>query len=65
MQWGQGLQLLEDAEATSTDGSPVPFRVTAGEWLDLVVRFSADSVVVQVMLQRAGANDGATGGASA
>lgn len=63
MQWGQGLQLLEDADAASADGQPVPFKVTAGEWLDLVVRFSADSVVVQVMLQRAGASDGATGGA--
>ena len=30
----------------------VPFRVEAGEGLDLVVRFSQDSVVVQVLLER-------------
>ena len=63
MQWGQGLQLLEDAAAVSVDGSPCPFRVTAGEWLDLVVKFSADSVVVQVMLERAGAAGGGASGA--
>ena len=40
MQWGQGLQLLEDADATSADGSPCPFRVTEGEWLDLVIRYA-------------------------
>lgn len=51
MQWGQGLQLLEDVAAYNETG-PVPFRVQEGEMLDLVVRFSQDSVVVQVMLER-------------
>ena len=52
MQWGQGLQLLEDAAAAGSAGAPVPFQVVEGEELDLVVRFSEDSVVVQVMLER-------------
>ena len=34
--------------------APVPFAVEAGEELELVIRFSEDSVVVQCELRRAG-----------
>lgn len=50
MQWGQGLQLIEDM---SKEGdSPVPFIVSAGEWLTLVTRFSIDGVTLQFQLER-------------
>jgi protein arginine N-methyltransferase 7 len=49
MQWGQALQLVEDF---SQDGpQPTPFVVTAGEEIDLLVRFSADGVLMQFELQ--------------
>lgn len=58
MQWGQGLQLIEDhAKAEAEGGGPVPFRVTAGEVLDLVVRFSQDSVCLQFNLERVATED--------
>ena len=53
MQWGQGLQLLEELEAST--GLPVPFAVRAGEELELVVRFSHDMCVLQSELRRRGA----------
>merc|ERR1712043_5730 len=43
MQWGQGLQLIEDIDAGSGGGHgalPAPFVVEAGEQLSLTVRFS-------------------------
>jgi len=50
MQWGQALQLLED---TSQEGpGPHPFYVDEGEVLDLVVRLSEDSAVIQFGLER-------------
>jgi len=55
MQWGQGLQLLEDHDVADPHAPPVPFRVEEGEELELVVRFSEDSVVVQCELRRKGA----------
>lgn len=51
MQWGQGLQLIEDMACEG--GSPVPFQVSAGEWLTLVTRFSIDGVTMQFQLERA------------
>ena len=51
MQWGQGVQLIEDM---SQEGdSPVPFTISAGEELILVTRFSVDGVTVQFQLERA------------
>ena len=82
MQWGQGLQLLEDrgdgvgvpsnprpsggASAGGAADTPKPFMVEAGEWFDLVVIFSSDSMLMQFLLERrsepppgaAGAGDG-------
>lgn len=50
MQWGQGLQLIED---TSVDGAkPVPFVVCEGERLVLVTRYSVDGVTLQFQLLR-------------
>jgi len=56
MQWGQGLQLIEDPEGASEGAAPKPFVVTAGEALVLVTRFSADGVTVQFQLEREGAS---------
>lgn len=50
MQWGQGLQLIEDMEVEGP--APIPFKVTAGEWLLLVTRFSVDGVTMQFQLER-------------
>jgi len=44
MQWGQGMQLVEDFDVASKSGrttTPAPFIVKAGEPLLLTVRFSA------------------------
>ena len=38
MQWGQGLQLIEDLAQASADAAPTPFVVTKGEVLTLVTR---------------------------
>jgi len=54
MQWGQGLQLIEDLSKATADAAPTPFVVTEGEWLVLVTRFSADGVTVQFQLEREG-----------
>jgi len=51
MQWGQGLQLIEDM-SQETD-APIPFKVTQGEWLILVTRFSIDGVTLQFQIERA------------
>ena len=50
MQWGQGLQLIEDLAAKG-DG-PVPFVVAEGEELELTTRFSVDGVTMQFQLER-------------
>ena len=50
MQWGQGLQLIEDLSTESE--APTPFVVAAGEWLTLVTRFSVDGVSLQFQLER-------------
>jgi protein arginine N-methyltransferase 7 len=52
MQWGQGLQLIEDLAGASAEAAPKPFNVTEGEWLVLVTRFSADGVTLQFQLER-------------
>ena len=66
MQWGQGLQLLEDrgdgvgvpsnprpaGGVTGEQDTPKPFMVEAGGWFDLVVIFSSDSVLMQFLLER-------------
>ena len=54
MQWGQGLQLIEDLDGAAVDAAPRPFKVTEGEWLILITRFSADGVTVQFQLARDG-----------
>ena len=54
MQWGQGLQLIEDHDAAGVD-EPVPFAVSEGEWLQLISRFSSDGVTMNFELRRAGA----------
>ena len=52
MQWGQGLQLIEDLDGACDGAAPRPFVVKAGEWLTLVTRFSADGVTCQFQLER-------------
>ena len=52
MQWGQGLQLIEDLSGAQEGAAPKPFVVSAGEWLVLVTRFSADGVTCQFQLER-------------
>ena len=52
MQWGQGLQLIEDLDGASVDAAPKPFVVKEGEWLVLVTRFSTDGVTCQFQLER-------------
>ena len=54
MQWGQGLQLIEDLDGAAVDAAPRPFKVTEGEWLILITRFSSDGVTVQFQLARDG-----------
>jgi protein arginine N-methyltransferase 7 len=51
MQWGQGVQLIEDL--ASDGAAPVPFVVQAGEELTLVTRYSRDGVTLQFALERA------------
>ena len=68
MQWGQGIQLLEDLDAEALDAvrnpggistrPPTPLVVKAGEQLRAAVRLSSDSVVLQFGVRRA-ACDGA------
>lgn len=59
MQWGQGIQLLEDYDAAPRRPSrgaappPVPFEVTKGEKLSLAVRLSdPDRMSIQFRLRR-------------
>jgi len=64
MQWGQALQLLEDGAAAqrhcdeaacmedAAPQPPTPFVVRAGEALELEVRLSSDSVVLQFEIHR-------------
>ena len=62
MQWGQGIQLLEDLDAArkASDADPenamtrppTPFVVAEGEPLSFDVRLSSDSVVLQFQLNR-------------
>ena len=51
MQWGQGLQLIEDMDGGGE--GPVPFVVRKGELLELTTRFSVDGVTMQFQLERA------------
>jgi len=53
MQWGQGLQLIEDMESQSQGDGPTPYIVSEGEWLWLVTRYSKDGVTMQFQLERA------------
>uniref|UniRef100_A0A7S1MD08 Methyltransferase domain-containing protein n=1 Tax=Alexandrium catenella TaxID=2925 RepID=A0A7S1MD08_ALECA len=60
MQWGQGIQLVEDFDAAPRLASrgaappPVPFQVVEGERLALTVRLShPDRMSIQFRLQRA------------
>ena len=56
MQWGQGIQLIEDRGVEGD--KPTPFRVLENEWLELVTRFSGDGVTLNFELRRLGAIDG-------
>ncbi|KAJ8604167.1 hypothetical protein CTAYLR_008583 [Chrysophaeum taylorii] len=61
MQWGQGLQLLEDVQAANlaelddplaaATRPPTPLYVQAGDTLELDVSLSDDSVVLQFILR--------------
>jgi len=53
MQWGQGLQLIEDMQSQSLGDGPTPYIVSEGEWLWLVTRYSKDGVTLQFQLERA------------
>lgn len=63
MQWGQGIQLLEDLDAEALDAvrdpsclatrPPTPLIVKAGEELRAAVRLSSDSVVLQFGVRHA------------
>ena len=60
MQWGQGLQLIEDLEQEGgADSTPTPFAVREGDWLWLVTRYSRDGVTMQFQLERATSPDDA------
>ena len=50
MQWGQALQLIEDASEDGT--TPAPLRVEKGDKLELVARLSHDSAVMQFQVNR-------------
>eukprot|EP00668_Euglena_longa_P033221 GGOE01042760.1.p1 GENE.GGOE01042760.1~~GGOE01042760.1.p1 ORF type:complete len:412 (-),score=140.45 GGOE01042760.1:75-1310(-) len=51
MQWGQALQLVEDLDAG--DGTvPLPFTVTKGERVLVIVRYAEDRIVLQFQLRR-------------
>lgn len=52
MQWGQGLQLIEDHTKCDEVDPPTSLQVEAGEELDLLVRFSEDGVVLQFQVER-------------
>lgn len=67
MQWGQGIQLLEDLQAArraeradpaaALTRPPTPVRLAAGDRVYLNIKFSADSVVLQFELCTADAED--------
>lgn len=61
MQWGQGLQLVEDFDAackSERHAAPAPFEVKAGEELVLAVRFSVPCrQTFQFVLRRASVVD--------
>jgi len=63
MQWGQGLQLVEDFDAagrSERNAAPAPFVVKAGEALLLSVRFSVPCrQTFQFTLRREGPGEGA------
>eukprot|EP00747_Dinoflagellata_sp_TGD_P148818 gnl/TRDRNA2_/TRDRNA2_176956_c0_seq2.p1 gnl/TRDRNA2_/TRDRNA2_176956_c0~~gnl/TRDRNA2_/TRDRNA2_176956_c0_seq2.p1 ORF type:complete len:312 (+),score=34.36 gnl/TRDRNA2_/TRDRNA2_176956_c0_seq2:95-937(+) len=50
MQWGQGLQLIEDTASAGV--GPAPFVVAEGELLELTTRFSANGNNAQFKLER-------------
>jgi protein arginine N-methyltransferase 7 len=59
MQWGQAMQLLEEAEPRNTKNptpahltQPLPVMVTEGEELELVVRFSNNGVQMNMAVER-------------
>lgn len=48
MQWGQGIQIIEDGEGVR----PKPLEVKEGEWYDLVMHCSTDGVCLQFIVER-------------
>jgi len=60
MQWGQALQLVEDA--SQDEARPVPLVVVEGDELEIVVRFSQDRAVMQFEVSKVGDSAGAAEG---
>jgi len=58
MQWGQGVQILDDHVSSERMASEsgqnvsVPLKVTKGEWVDLVVRYASDGVLIQCLVEK-------------
>jgi protein arginine N-methyltransferase 7 len=50
MQWGQALQLVEDA--SQDEDRPIPLVVEEGDDLEILVRFSGDSAVMQFQVSK-------------
>eukprot|EP00039_Didymoeca_costata_P027203 m.17746 g.17746 ORF g.17746 m.17746 type:complete len:367 (+) comp6098_c0_seq1:360-1460(+) len=48
MQWGQAIQLVEDCSVEKSQ--PVPLVVSEGDELELLIRFSKDSAVMQFQI---------------
>eukprot|EP00941_MAST-03F_sp_MAST-3F-sp1_P002758 g2758.t1 len=73
MQWGQGLQLVDDHIASEKqysenvesggDGcsSSVPLHVTEGEIIEIVVTYAEDGVLMQCLVERVNGDDIAKG----
>ena len=51
---GQGIQLVEDHVQSRAQGgrTSVPMKVTKGEWLDVLVMFAEDGVLMQCLIER-------------
>ena len=64
MQWGQGVQLVDDYVSSEVlhyeevdagrDGCTpsVPLEVTKGEWIEIVIKFAQDGVLMQCLVER-------------
>mmetsp|Transcript_12724 Transcript_12724/g.17771 ORF Transcript_12724/g.17771 Transcript_12724/m.17771 type:complete len:509 (-) Transcript_12724:129-1655(-) len=57
MQWGQGIQLLEDPGLEDTKDAPCPLRVKKGEELVIEVRIAQEGAIMQCHVYRAATID--------